>query len=114
MPDNGSDQVSECGKAGSLYGLGVMEELDPAWAESPGIHANLDLTPIHLSAPDGQGYRRSPARRVAARCELKVARSLGALAWFPQVVAEGWTLHQTLIGTQPPQIQVLEAGVREA
>jgi hypothetical protein len=46
MPENGPGQNSECGKAGSLYGLGVMKELDPAWAEGPGIHGNLDLTPI--------------------------------------------------------------------
>jgi hypothetical protein len=46
MPENGSDQNSGCGNARSLYGLGVRKLLDLAWAESPRIHTNLELTPI--------------------------------------------------------------------
>ena len=47
MPENGPDQNSECGKARSLYGLGVRKVLDLTWAESPGdLHANLGRTPI--------------------------------------------------------------------
>jgi hypothetical protein len=52
--------------------------------------------------------------RAALRRDLKRRWrwSQWALAWFPRAVAEGWTLHQTLIGTRPSRVQMLDATVR--
>ena len=92
-------------------GLGSAEDQIPGSDRTQPAREPVH-TPNHLSGPRGQGHGIIHPRRVAARSELRVTRSLGALAWFPKAVAEDRTLHQPLIGAQPPRVLVPDAAVR--